>query len=352
LPDQGTPKAISYHLPPDNLAARTKVSPMSVPLFDRSRLLVKPLSERIHDLDVTTILDLHFDIPTGDGILHSVSLDLIRAKRKRGSIILFMGAHVVRSGTQKYIIDMMERGYITCIAMNGAGIIHDFEFALIGATTENVARYVRTGEFGLWKETAMLNDIIHDSFIEDQSAGLGASIGTFIEHSDMPYRSVSLLAAASRLGIPATVHVGIGYDIIHEHPNCDGMALGALSYNDFLTLATAVSGLENGVVMNFGSAVMAPEVYLKALSMARNVARQEGREISHFTVLVCDLVELREGWANELPRNDPLYYFRPLKTMLIRTVAEGGTSYYLRGDHRQTIPGLWTHINMLEASCG
>jgi hypothetical protein len=325
---------------------------MGTPLFDRSKLLVRPLGERTHDLFVSSLLDLQPDRATGNATLAAVGADLVDAKRKNGSRILFMGGHVIRSGTQKYLIDLMERGYISCIAMNGAGIIHDFEFALIGATTESVARYIKEGEFGLWKETAVLNDIIHDSFTRDRSAGLGASVGAFIERSDMRYRSISLLAAAHRLGVPATVHVGIGYDIIHEHANCDGMAVGALSYNDFLILATAVSGLENGVVMNFGSAVMAPEVYLKALSMARNVARQEGREIRRFTALVCDLAELPEGPAGEPPKDNPLYYFRPLKTMLVRTVADGGKSYYLRGAHRETIPGLWAHINEAEASRG
>ena len=136
------------------------------------------------------------------------------------------------------------------------------------------------------------------------------------------------------------MHAGIGYDIIHAHPNCDGGALGAASYQDFLIFARSLESLEGGVVVSFGSAVMAPEVYLKALSMVRNVARQEGREICDFTTAVFDLVPIEGDWTRELPKADPGYYFRPHKTMLARTVADGGTSFYFRGDHRLTVPAL------------
>ncbi|MCP5003855.1 MAG: hypothetical protein GY941_07875, partial [Planctomycetes bacterium] len=251
---------------------------------------------------------------------------------------------------QKYIIDLMERGYISCLAMNGAGIIHDFEFALIGATTESVARYIREGQFGLWQETARLNDIINDAYGKDKDVGMGESVGRAISTGDFPNKDISLLAAGYRLSIPVTVHVGIGYDIIHEYPNCDGAVTGATSYNDFLTFANVVQALENGVVMNFGSSVMAPEVFLKALSMARNIAHREDRVINHFTTLVCDLLDLPGDFNKEPSRNNPAYYFRPWKTMLVRTVADGGESYYIKGKHSETIPALWSAINKEEAS--
>jgi hypothetical protein len=135
--------------------------------------------------------------------------------------------------------------------------------------------------------------------------------------------------------------VGIGYDIIHEHPNCDGAALGAASYRDFLILARAVERLEGGVLLNFGSAIMGPEVYLKALAMARNAARREGRAIHHFATAVFDLVPIRGDFRKELPKTDPGYYFRPHKTILVRTVADGGESFYFCGEHRATLPALW-----------
>ena len=142
-----------------------------------------------------------------------------------------------------------------------------------------------------------------------------------------------------------TIHVGIGYDITHQHPNCDGAAYGATSYTDFLRLVSVVEKLEGGVVMNFGSAVMAPEVFLKALSMSRNLAIQEGRSIRRFTSLVCDLHFLPEDITKEASKQSRNYYFRPWKTMLIRSVADGGNSFYVKGDHADTIPALWTALN-------
>lgn len=318
-------------------------------MFNRNELTIKPLSERIHDLDINAIkcktTVSSNEIPAG---IRDFSEYIIKARQIQASMILMMGAHVLRSGVQNYLIDLMERGFISCIAMNGAGMIHDYEFALIGATTESVSRYIKEGCFGLWRETARLNDIINESFDINRETGMGKSVGHYIESSDMPYKNISILAAAARLNIPATVHVGIGYDIIHEHPNCSGAATGALSYNDFLIFAHVVQNLENGVVMNFGSSVMAPEVYLKALSMARNVAQRKKQEIRHFSTLVCDLANLPPDISKEPSKDNPEYYFRPLKTMLIRTVADGGRSFYVKGRHSETIPALWTSINSLD----
>ena len=249
-----------------------------------------------------------------------------------------MGAHLIRAGVSRHVIDMMERGAISHIAMNGAGLIHDYEFARIGATTESVERYIREGQFGLWAETGELNDWIGDAAASGE--GLGEHAGRRIQESSYPHRDISLLAAAWRLNIPVTVHVGVGYDIIHEHPNCDGAALGQASYTDFLIFAKAVESLEGGVMLSFGSAIMAPEVYLKALAMSRNVARQEGREIRHFTTAVFDIWPIEGDFRRELPRTDPGYYFRPHKTILVRTVTDGGESYYFRGGHRATFPAL------------
>jgi len=142
------------------------------------------------------------------------------------------------------------------------------------------------------------------------------------------------------VGVPATVHVGIGYDILHEHPNCDGAALGAASYLDFLIFARTTEKLEGGAVLSFGSAVMAPEVFLKALAMARNVAHQEGRRIQDFATAVFDLAPIEPQLARGPDKSEFQYYFRPLKTLLIRTVAGAGQAFYFRGDHRATLPAL------------
>jgi len=319
---------------------------MPYPQFDRSRLLVKPLAERVHDLDLSVILpvDPAVEPLSAEAMakLDTVARRIVAARREDAAVILMMGAHVLRAGVQRYIIDLLRRGLVTHVAMNGAGPIHDYEFALIGATTESVARYIRTGEFGLWEETGRLNDVAVRAAHE--GIGLGEAIGREIAEGAFPHKDVSVLAAAYRYSVPATVHVGIGYDIIHEHPNADGAALGATSYTDFLIMAKSVEGLEGGVLLNFGSAVMGPEVYLKALSMARNVARQEGRTIAHFVTLVCDLVPLGDDTRFEAPKTDPHYYFRPWKTILVRTVSDGGEGYYVQGDHRRTFPNLYARI--------
>lgn len=309
------------------------------PLFDRSRLEVKPLAERVNDLDAGRWLGLE-DIaePFGHPELPEVAGRIVRARERGAARILMMGAHVLRAGVNRQIIDLVERGFVDHIAMNGAGVIHDYELARIGATTESVARYIRTGEFGLWQETGELNDWVREAALCEM--GLGETAGWRIEQSGYRWKDLSVLAAAYRCSVPVTVHVGIGYDILHEHPNCDGAAFGAASYRDFLIFARNVERLENGVLLSFGSAIMAPEVYLKALAMARNVARQEGRVIRNFTTAVFDLVPVRGDMHRELPKSDPGYYFRPYKTILVRTVADGGSSYYFRGDHRATFPAL------------
>jgi hypothetical protein len=312
---------------------------MPFPQFDRSRLLIRPLAERRHDLDLAALLPL--DAPPSafaHPFIPALAERLVQAKRTDAGRIVLMGAHVLRAGVARHLIDLMERGLMSHLAMNGAGPIHDWEFALIGATTESVARYIQTGEFGLWRETGRINDVIKDG--ARSGLGLGEAIGRAILDGAFPHRDVSVLAAAVRLGVPVTVHVGVGYDIIHEHPNCDGAALGQTSYTDFLILAQSVAGLEGGVLLSFGSAVMGPEVYLKALAMARNVAHQEGRQIRRFATGVFDLLELDDDYRKQAPKSDPRYYYRPWKTILVRTVADGGESFYVQGDHRDTVPAL------------
>jgi hypothetical protein len=318
-----------------------KKSPSNDGLFDLKKLMVKPLNERVHDLDVSIVQPLH-KVPIQQPALAQVADRIRKACDKKASIILMMGAHVLRSGVQRYLIDLMEKGYISCLAMNGAGLIHDYELALIGATTESVAHYIADGQFGLWKETGHINDIVTQA--AEEKLGMGYAAGRAIEQGKLPHRDISVLAAGYRLNIPVTIHVGIGYDIVHEHPNCDGAAYGATSYTDFLKYTHIMERLEGGVVMNFGSSIMGPEVYLKALAMVRNAAHAEGRTIKQFSTLVCDLVELPENFRQEAPRNSPGYYYRPWKTMLVRTVADGGESFYVRAPHAETIPQLWSAL--------
>jgi hypothetical protein len=318
---------------------------MPYPRFDRRRLKLLPLAERVHDLTLADVLPGDAAPPPDfdDPQLARIAGRILAARREGRPVLLMIGAHVLRRGVSRVLIDWMERGWVTLVAMNGAGPIHDFEFALVGGTTERVAEYIRDGRFGLWEETGRINDIVSEGAAN--GLGMGEAIGRAIhEGPEFPHKNVSVLAAGYRLGVPVTVHVGIGYDIVHEHPNCDGAAFGAASYADFLVFAQQVLDLEGGVLLCFGSAVMGPEVYLKALAMARNVARQEGRRIARFTTAVFDLVPLGDEWDREAPKSDPRYYYRPFKTILVRTVQDGGESFYVQGDHRATVLRLHQHL--------
>jgi hypothetical protein len=309
------------------------------PVFDRDRLEIKPLAERKHDIGLKDILFPDAERPAFDHPEFPELVERIAAARRNGRpVIAMLGAHVIKRGCSRFIIRLMERGILTHLAMNGACAVHDFELALIGATSESVARYIQEGQFGLWEETNRL----HHAFKEGarDGLGMGEAVGRAIEEWKLPHRDISLFGAAYRLKVPATVHVGIGYDIIHEHPDCDGAAIGETSYRDFLIFAKAVEELEGGVLLNFGTAVMGPEVYLKALSMARNVARRDGRVIRHFTTAVFDLQDIPPTFRTEMPDREAQYYYRPWKTILVRTVADGGQSYYFRGDHAVTLPAL------------
>lgn len=319
---------------------------MPLPRFDRSKLRILPLNQRIHDMALDYVMPLAPPIePYSNTKLTRVCEAIIEARTRKRPVILIMGAHVIKQGASRFVIDLMERGMVTHVAMNGAGLIHDFELALIGATTESVATYISQGQFGLWNETGDLNTLISQAAAND--LGIGEYVGSVIEHHQFSHKDLSIVAAGHRLGIPVTIHVSIGQDIIHEHPNCDGAALGQASYTDFLILTQTITQLEGGVMLNVGSAVMGPEVYLKALAMARNVAHQQQQQIAHFTTAVFDMVSLPDDLSTEASKNDPAYYYRPFKTILVRTVRDGGTSYYINGDHRTTIPQLWHIIGTL-----
>jgi hypothetical protein len=316
---------------------------MPFPKFDRSQLELLSLSERTHDFHLSEVLSLDAQTPPfTDRGLDTVIDRTVAAREQGRPVILMMGAHVIKVGVQRFVIDLMERGIITHVAGNGACAIHDYEMAMLGATTESVAKYIRKGQFGLWSETGQLNDIAVDA--AKQAIGLGEAIGNAIQDSDFPHKDVSIYAAGVRLGIPVTVHVSLGYDIVHQHPNCDGAAIGESSYTDFLVFTRSVSQLEGGVLLNYGSAIMGPEVYLKALSMVRNVAHRRNERIAHFTTAVFDLIPLGDDIESEASKSDPRYYYRPFKTILVRTVSDGGESFYICGDHTETMPALYNGV--------
>ncbi len=312
--------------------------------FDRSQLKLRPLQERVHDMLVDEVERPQPPAaPLTDSDLLAVAQRLKTARSQGRPVIVMTGAHLVKTGMGRYFIELMEQGLVTHVAMNGATAIHDYELARIGATTESVERYIREGQFGLWTETGALNDAAKEA--ADEDLGYGEVLGRTICQSDFPHRDVSIVGAAYRLGIPATIHVAVGQDIIHEHPNCDGGALGTASYTDFLIFTRSVQDLEGGVLLNIGTAVMGPEVYLKALSMARNVAHQRGESIRHFTTAVFDIQPVSSRDFSGVPaKSDPEYYHRFYKTILVRTVKDGGESFYIQGEHQRTIPSLWWHV--------
>ena len=311
--------------------------------FDPATLHLRPLAERAHDIDRSVMIAPDGPrTPFAHEALPKLADAIVAAKANGSSVMFACGAHVLRKGNGPLLIDLMQRGLLTHLALNGAGAIHDFELAMIGQTCESVARYVSEGQFGLWNETGRLNEAVTSG--AGDGLGFGESAGRMIEEEQFPYRETSVLAAGYRLGVPVTVHVGFGQDIVHEHPNFNAEATGAATYADFLIFTQSVTKLQGGVFLNIGTAVMGPEVYLKAVAMARNVAHQHGEKITKITTAVFDMAQLGGGLNKEASKNDPRYYFRPYKTVLVRTVADGGTSFFVEGDHASTVPALYDQV--------
>jgi len=252
--------------------------------------------------------------------IKSVVDAIIAAKKNDKPVIFCMGAHVIKCGLSPIIISLMEQGIVSAIALNGAGSIHDFEVAFAGATSEDVGASLEDGTFGMAEETG---SIINKSISEGVKQGLGAgqSIGEKILKGDYKYRELSILAKGIELGVPVTVHIAIGTDIIHQHPLCDGAALGEASYTDFKIFTSVVSQLgDGGVIVNFGSAVIMPEVFLKALTICRNL----GYQVKGFTTVDFDMIQ----------------HYRPSTNIVKRPVSMGGKGYSIRGHHEIMIPLL------------
>ena len=251
--------------------------------------------------------------------------DIVAAYRNQKPVIVMMGGHVIKCGLSPLLIDMAKRGVITGFAFNGASSIHDFEIALIGETSEDVSAYLQTGQFGMWEETGrMMNEATQHA--ADTGIGMGEALGKQLIEMDAPYNAYSLLAAGVESDVPITVHVAIGTDIIHQHPTANGAAIGAASFTDFRLLTALVKDLEGGgVVLNLGSAVILPEVFLKALTIARNL----GHTVSHFTTANFDMNQ----------------QYRPIENVVKRPTEMGGKGYTFTGHHELMIPLLVQAIN-------
>jgi len=298
--------------------------------FDLSRIRTYPLASRtskahVDDFARPVIAGGSFtqwfdSLPAilGARDVRRVAGAIVDAKRRDGGIIWGLGAHVIKTGVSPVLIDLMERGYVSALATNGAGIIHDFEIALSGGTSEDVDDALGPGRFGMAEETGrLLNEAIRRGAAEQM--GLGQAVAHFLAGLNAPHAGRSLAVTAHRLRIPLTVHVAIGTDVIHMHPDASGAAIGETSLRDFRYFTSAVSRLQGGVYLNCGSAVILPEVFLKAIALARN----QGAALDRLTTVDIDFLRM----------------YRPQTNVVTRPVAgTKGRGISLVGHHEILIP--------------
>lgn len=297
--------------------------------IDLSRVKTYPLSERKSRVSSSDFaktwqkgsffkefLDSLPDVLAGSYIKTVIS-SIATAFKNKKTVVFAMGAHVIKVGLNPVVIDLMERGIITAVAMNGAGIIHDSELAMAGQTSEDVASSIGNGSFGMVHEiNSFLSDAIHKA--GQKSSGLGETIGLAMIEGNLPFLDQSILAAGARLGIPVTVHVAFGTDIIHMHPGFDPNAAGAATHIDFRTFASVIATLEGGIHLNVGSAVILPEVFLKAVTLVRNL----GHNLDNFTTVNMDFIR----------------HYRPITNVVNRPTARGGQGFDLTGHHEIMLP--------------
>lgn len=265
---------------------------------------------------------------------------IANARREGRPVIWSMGAHVVKNGLSRYVIMLMRRGLVTHISGNGAVSIHDFELAMAGGTSEDVPTAIEDGSFGMWEETGYhMNRAIRQGW--QAGLGYGESLAVYIvAHPELfPHRDCNVAWHAWKHGVPATYHIALGTDIIHQHPTADFAAIGGASGVDFKKMCASVARLHHGVFINFGSSVIGPEVFLKALSIARNL----GYPTFEITTANFDLVDLGD-YREKIGYDDPLYYYRPRKNIVNRPVSRGGKGYHFTGDHKVTIPNLYHRL--------
>lgn len=252
--------------------------------------------------------------------LRSLVAALIKAKKARKPIILMCGAHVIKCGLNPVIIELLQKRMISCLSLNGAGIIHDFEIAALGKTSEDVAASLSSGRFGMNRKTAhFINQAIARGAAKGW--GIGRALGEAIANEKLAHKKLSIAYQAARTGIPLTVHVAIGTDVIHQHPDFNAALTAEGSLRDFRILVEVVSRMsQGGVLLNFGSAVILPEVFLKALNLARNL----GFKVNNFTTANFDMI----------------YQYRPAENIVRRPVLSGGRGYYFIGHHEIMLPLL------------
>lgn len=251
---------------------------------------------------------------------HRVVNSIVDAHLRKRPVVLAIGAHVIKCGLNPVIIDLMQRGIVGALALNGSGAIHDFEIALIGETSEDVAAGLKDGTFGMVRETGELMNQGINNVRQSPERGLGELLAEQLDRIDAPNQQQSLLAACRKLNVPVTVHVAVGTDIIHMHPSADGAAIGQATFNDFKLLAGVVRELSGGVYLNVGSAVVLPEVFLKAFTIAQNL----GAALSDFVTVNMDMTA----------------HYRPSENVVRRPSPLGKAGYTLLGRHEIMLPLL------------
>lgn len=301
--------------------------------LDFSGITTYPITERKNKVCVKsdfgrpvsagmTVTDLLAALPNqlGAQSLNKVIDAVVAAREKGKPVVVAMGGHVIKCGLQPVLKSLIEADVITAVALNGAGSIHDYEIALIGATSEDVGAVLHAGTFGMARETGIdINTAVKRGLEKGQ--GYGEAVGRMILERELPFRAESLQAVCVEKGIPVTVHVAIGTDITHQHPSADGAVIGAASYHDFRLFTSVVSELgDGGVYLNIGSAVLLPEVFLKALSVAQNL----GFHVDHFTTANFDMQQ----------------HYRPLVNVVKRPTSGESRGYTVTGHHEIMLPLL------------
>jgi len=296
-------------------------------MLDFTKITTSPIANRKNKFHLADMILPGAYLSKPIESISAIAERMVKAKKNDRSIVLQMGAAVIKEGCSSLIIDLMQRGYIQHIAGNGAVSIHDFEIALIGGTSEHVPDGLKNGTFGMAEETGrMMNEAINQGASEGR--GFGYAIGRMIDRRDLPHKEYSLAWNCFKLGIPFTIHVSLGCDIIHQHPLCDGAATGAATFTDFKIFSESISRIKQGVVLNYGSAVAMPEVFLKALTIARNL----GCNVDRFTTVNFDFFNM----------------YRPRTRIVEWPKTLDCEGFDIRGGHRQTFPALHQAIGEIE----
>jgi hypothetical protein len=303
--------------------------------LDFSKIRTYPVADRANKVNAEAFATPHAPGGSLRGFLESlpdflavqdfrkIVAAVVKAVREQRPVVLMMGAHSIKVGLNPIFVQAMRRGILNAVAFNGAGAIHDFELCYQGETSEDVQRGLDDGSFGMVEETGQRMNAALAAGVA-RGLGAGLALGEALRTSGYPDLAVSILATGAELDIPVTVHIAVGTDIIHQHPSTNGAVLGEATYRDFQTFAAVCAQLEGGVVLNVGSAVIMPEVFLKALTIARNL----GHKVEHFTTATFDMTR----------------HYRPTENVQRRPTKLGGQGFYLVGHHEIMIPLLFAAI--------